>query len=52
MIALWSMLKPQQSGSPFGAKAMQLLGKLGGRNRAFLKEPLELEAKENRAVCA
>jgi len=47
MIALWSMLKPQQSGSPFGAKAMQLLGKLGGRNRAFLKEPLELEAKEN-----
>lgn len=47
MLALWSMLKPQQSGSPFGAKAMQLLGKLGGRNRAFLKNPLQLDAKGN-----
>jgi transformation/transcription domain-associated protein len=47
MLALWAMLKPQQSGSPFGAKAMQLLGKLGGRNRAFLQQPLELDAKSN-----
>jgi len=47
MLALWAMLKPQQSGSPFGAKAMQLLGKLGGRNRAFLRDPLELDAKGN-----
>jgi len=47
MLALWAMLKPQQSGSPFGAKAMQLLGKLGGRNRAFLRNPLELDAKSN-----
>ncbi|CEG01408.1 Tetratricopeptide-like helical [Ostreococcus tauri] len=47
MLALWAMLKPQQSGSPFGAKAMQLLGKLGGRNRAFLKNPLKLDAKSN-----
>ena len=47
MLALWAMLKPQQSGSPFGAKAMQLLGKLGGRNRAFLRRPLELDAKSN-----
>ena len=47
MLALWAMLKPQQSGSPFGAKAMQLLGKLGGRNRTFLRNPLELDAKSN-----
>ena len=47
MLALWAMLKPQQSGSPFGAKAMQLIGKLGGRNRAFLRSPLELDAKSN-----
>lgn len=26
---------------------LQLLGKLGGRNRRFLKEPLALEYKEN-----
>jgi hypothetical protein len=26
---------------------MQLLGKLGGRNRRFLKEPIELEYKDN-----
>ena len=29
------------------AQALQLLGKLGGRNRRFLKDPLELEYKDN-----
>ena len=47
MLALWALLKPQQSGAPFGAKALQMLGKLGGRSRGFLREPLELEAKSN-----
>ena len=47
MLALWALLKPQQSGAPFGAKALQMLGKLGGRIRGFLREPLELEAKSN-----
>ena len=47
MLALWALLKPQQSGAPFGAKALQMLGKLGGRSRCFLREPLELEAKQN-----
>ena len=28
-------------------QVLQLLGKLGGRNRRFLKEPLHLECKEN-----
>eukprot|EP00898_Chlorokybus_atmophyticus_P003741 jgi/Chlat1/4368/Chrsp29S04524 len=31
----------------FGAKALQLLGKLGGRNRRFLKDALQLECKDN-----
>nr|KYP66863.1 Transformation/transcription domain-associated protein [Cajanus cajan] len=45
ILALWSHLRP----APYswGAKALQLLGKLGGRNRRFLKEPLALECKEN-----
>ena len=47
MLALWGLLKPQQSGAPFGAKALQMLGKLGGRSRSFLREPLALDAKEN-----
>ena len=47
MLALWALLKPQQSGAPFGAKAMQMLGKLGGRSRGFLRDPLELDAKAN-----
>ncbi|KAJ4961477.1 hypothetical protein NE237_021387 [Protea cynaroides] len=45
ILALWSHLRP--SPYPWGAKALQLLGKLGGRNRRFLKEPLALECKEN-----
>ena len=32
MLALWALLKPHQSGAPFGAKALQMLGKLGGRS--------------------
>ncbi|XP_075655312.1 uncharacterized protein LOC142625565 isoform X3 [Castanea sativa] len=45
ILALWSHLRPTPY--PWGAKALQLLGKLGGRNRRFLKEPLALECKEN-----
>ncbi|KAK8962950.1 hypothetical protein KSP40_PGU020559 [Platanthera guangdongensis] len=45
ILALWSHLRPLPY--PWGAKALQLLGKLGGRNRRFLKEPLVLECKEN-----
>lgn len=45
ILALWSHLRPATY--PWGAKALQLLGKLGGRNRRFLKEPLALECKEN-----
>lgn len=45
ILALWSHLRPAPY--PWGAKSLQLLGKLGGRNRRFLKEPLPLECKEN-----
>ncbi|GLJ07095.1 hypothetical protein SUGI_0058030 [Cryptomeria japonica] len=45
ILTLWSHLRPKPY--PWGAKALQLLGKLGGRNRRFLKEPLALECKEN-----
>ncbi|KAK1320678.1 hypothetical protein QJS10_CPA03g02198 [Acorus calamus] len=45
ILALWSHLRPPPY--TWGAKAVQLLGKLGGRNRRFLKEPLALDCKEN-----
>ncbi|XP_057972938.1 transcription-associated protein 1-like isoform X2 [Malania oleifera] len=45
ILALWSHLRPVPY--PWGGKSLQLLGKLGGRNRRFLKEPLALECKEN-----
>ncbi|KAL3525275.1 hypothetical protein ACH5RR_013647 [Cinchona calisaya] len=45
ILALWSHLRPTPY--PWGGKSLQLLGKLGGCNRRFLKEPLELECKEN-----
>ncbi|KAG6555625.1 hypothetical protein Mapa_002860 [Marchantia paleacea] len=45
ILTLWSHLRPKPY--PWGAKSLQLLGKLGGRNRRFLKEPLALECKEN-----
>lgn len=45
ILALWSHLRPAPY--PWGAKTLQVLGKLGGRNRRFLKEPLALECKEN-----
>ncbi|VFQ99863.1 unnamed protein product [Cuscuta campestris] len=44
ILALWSHLRP--ASYPWGGKSLQLLGKLGGRNRRFLKEPLALECKE------
>ncbi|CAI9110926.1 OLC1v1011036C1 [Oldenlandia corymbosa var. corymbosa] len=43
--ALWFHLRPAPY--PWGGRSLQLLGKLGGRNRRFLKEPLALECKEN-----
>ena len=39
MHILWSLLKP---GSPLGAKALIVLGKLGGRNRRFLIDQVRL----------
>jgi transformation/transcription domain-associated protein len=45
ILTLWSHIRPKPY--PWGGKALQLLGKLGGRNRRFLKEPLALECKEN-----
>lgn len=45
ILTLWTHLRPKPY--PWGAKALQLLGKLGGRNRRFLKEPLSLDCKEN-----
>lgn len=45
ILALWSHLRPAPY--PWGAKSVQLLGKLGGQNRRFLKDPLAMECKEN-----
>ncbi|CAI9763537.1 unnamed protein product [Fraxinus pennsylvanica] len=45
ILTLWSHLRPAPY--PWGGKSLQLLGKLGGRNRRFLKEPLALECKDN-----
>lgn len=48
--ALISHLKPEPY--PFGAKSLQLLGKLGGRNRRFLKVGACHESDELHAVYA
>jgi transformation/transcription domain-associated protein len=45
ILSLWAHLRPPPY--PWGTKALHLLGKLGGRNRRFLKEPLALECKDN-----
>ena len=45
MGTLWGHLKPQNN--PFGPRVLNLLGKMGGRNRRFLRSPAELEYKEN-----
>ncbi|KAK4773935.1 hypothetical protein SAY87_028954 [Trapa incisa] len=45
ILALWSHLRPEPY--RWGGMSLQLLGKLGGRNRRFLKEPLALECKDN-----
>ncbi|KAK3220281.1 hypothetical protein Dsin_014251 [Dipteronia sinensis] len=51
ILASWSQLRPAPY--PWGGKALQLLGKLGGCNRRFLKEPLALELQgEPRAWAA
>jgi hypothetical protein len=38
MSALWALLRP---GNPMASKALYILGKLGGHNRRFLKDPLK-----------
>jgi len=45
LLAIWGHLRPAPY--PFGPKALQLLGKLGGRNRRFLRDPLALAFKAN-----
>lgn len=45
MSTLWGHLKPQNN--PFGPRVLNLLGKMGGRNRRFLRSPAELEYKDN-----
>ncbi|KAM7251269.1 hypothetical protein ACFE04_023152 [Oxalis oulophora] len=44
MLALWAHLRPPPY--PWGGKALHILGKLGGRNRRFLKDPLALQCRE------
>lgn len=45
MAALHVQLSPLSH--PSGSKALNLLGKLGGRNRRYLKEPIHLDYKDN-----
>ena len=45
ILSLWSHLRPAPY--PWGGKAVQILGKLGGCNRRFVKESLALECKDN-----
>ncbi|KAK4791103.1 hypothetical protein SAY86_031516 [Trapa natans] len=45
ILALWSHLRPPPY--PWCGKSLQILGKLGGHNRRFLKEPLTLECKDD-----
>ena len=45
LMGLWSHLRPKPY--PYGPKALQLLGKLGGRSSRFLRDPLPLDAKAN-----
>lgn len=52
MSALWALLKPVSGhyatqGSKASLMSMQLLGKLGGRSRRFLKDPWPLEYRDN-----
>lgn len=45
MTTLWGHMRPPPY--PFGPKVAQLLGKMGGRNRAFVKEPQGVEYRPN-----
>uniref|UniRef100_A0A6N2M667 FAT domain-containing protein n=1 Tax=Salix viminalis TaxID=40686 RepID=A0A6N2M667_SALVM len=45
ILSLWCHLRP--SPYPWGGKAAQILGKLGGHSRRFVKESLALECKDN-----
>ncbi|WIA37453.1 hypothetical protein OEZ86_014371 [Tetradesmus obliquus] len=47
MGALWALLRPSQPLRSHAMAAMQLLGKLGGRNRKFLAHPGPLDYKDN-----
>lgn len=48
MTALCNHLRPAPY--PFGMLALRLLGKLGGRNRRFLKEPISLPQKNEEVL--
>jgi hypothetical protein len=43
--ALWALMKPTTLN--VAVRVASILGKLGGRNRRFLKEPQQLEYKDN-----
>lgn len=45
MATLWSHMRPPPY--PFGPKVAQLLGKMGGRNRSFVREPQEVDYRPN-----
>jgi hypothetical protein len=47
MQALWALLRPQPGGKSQALAAMTLLGKLGGRNRRWLQQPVPLEFKKD-----
>ena len=45
MTALWRHIKPSPQG-PFGHKVAEMLGKMGGRGRRWLRENVEVEFKK------
>ncbi|KAJ3037893.1 hypothetical protein HDV00_001237 [Rhizophlyctis rosea] len=49
MMGLWKHLRPSANTAKTGNNviAMRILGKLGGRNRKFLKDPIGLDFQEN-----
>lgn len=47
MQSLWALLRPQPGGKSQALAAMTLLGKLGGRNRRWLQQPVPLEYKKD-----
>jgi hypothetical protein len=47
MQSLWALLRPQPGGKSQAHATMTLLGKLGGRNRRWLQQPVPLEYKKD-----